>query len=61
MRKCCTKKNPYSPNRHKSGDFWAHKEAQEVPNSQEDGWPSGDIVTMKCLVCGITWKKELPQ
>ncbi len=26
-----------------------------------DGYPGGNIVTVKCLDCGKTWKVELPQ
>jgi hypothetical protein len=37
-----------------------HPEADEV-GEQEDGWPGGDIVTMRCPNCGLRWKTELPQ
>ena len=37
-----------------------HPSVHEVGN-QEDGYPGGDIVTMRCDVCGHTWKMELPQ
>ena len=40
--------------------FWMHTNAHEV-GEQENGWPAGDIVTMKCDDCGATWKEELPQ
>lgn len=51
------------------GDPWTrekskqayHPHAKEVKDSQEDGWPSGDTVEVRCPVCGHSWTKELPQ
>jgi hypothetical protein len=40
---------------------WSHRNASEVDDSQEDGWPSGDTVRMKCPDCGASWRMELPQ
>lgn len=40
--------------------FWCHTAAREV-GDQENGWPGGDIVTMRCSDCGAEWKMELPQ
>lgn len=37
-----------------------HPDAHEV-GEQEDGYPGGDIITMKCPHCGVTWREELPQ
>lgn len=37
-----------------------HHGAYEL-GEQEDGWPGGDIVRMKCAFCGHEWTKELPQ
>ena len=59
-RQQCTKDNPYTDERHKPGMRWTHSDVTEV-GEQEDGWPAGDIITNKCLNCGITWKEELPQ
>ena len=39
---------------------WRHTRTREI-GEQEDGWPAGDIVTVECLNCGTTWKRELPQ
>lgn len=39
---------------------WVHVSAREI-GDQKDGWPSGDIATMKCDDCGHTWEQELPQ
>jgi hypothetical protein len=36
-----------------------HPQAEEI--SQRDGYPGGDIVTMRCPVCGHEWTMELPQ
>lgn len=38
-----------------------HLDAREVHDSQKDGYPGGDLVTMECPHCGHRWKKELPQ
>ncbi len=38
-----------------------HPSAKVVPGSQQEGWPSGDIVTIKCPICGFEWERELPQ
>ena len=53
----CTKENPW----HKGivGPS-EHEGAYEV-GEQEDGWPSGDLVRMRCPNCGVEWTKELPQ
>lgn len=37
-----------------------HNNVVEV-GEQEDGYPGGDIITVKCLDCGKTWRVELPQ
>jgi hypothetical protein len=42
------------------GPRWAHTNCGEV-GEQEDGYPSGDTVTMKCADCGYHWTAELPQ
>lgn len=39
---------------------WEHTSAHET-GDQENGWPGGDIIRMKCNDCGTTWKEELPQ
>lgn len=38
-----------------------HPGAHEVHDSQRDGYPGGDIVTMECPHCGHRWEMELPQ
>jgi hypothetical protein len=53
----CTAEDPWKP---EYGYPVAHTNAHEY-GEQETGWPSGDIVTMKCGDCGATWKTELPQ
>jgi hypothetical protein len=37
-----------------------HPDARKI-GDQRDGWPSGDLVTMRCPHCGWEWEKELPQ
>lgn len=37
-----------------------HERAYEM-GEQEDGYPGGDIVTMKCPICLFHWRMELPQ
>ena len=39
---------------------WEHDDVEEA-GDQENGWPGGDIVTMRCRCCGKTWSMELPQ
>ncbi|KKN27336.1 hypothetical protein LCGC14_0865610 [marine sediment metagenome] len=53
----CTPERPW-----KNGDETpvVHPLAKEV-GEQEGGWPSGDIVSYKCPICGTRWKSELPQ
>lgn len=64
IEKICNEENPYTPERDKCGEKdyvrWVHPKAKEE-GEQEDGWPGGDIVRMRCPVCGISWKSELPQ
>ncbi len=55
-RHTCTAEDPWAEGRGRA----YHPDAQEV-GEQEDGWPGGDIVTMRCPHCGVEWKKELPQ
>jgi hypothetical protein len=38
-----------------------HPAGREIPDSQRDGYPGGDIVTIECTVCGHRWEMELPQ
>jgi len=61
-RRQCTKENPYTPERNKTepGYGCVHSAAHQV-GEQEDGWPGGDIVRMRCNNCGVEWKSELPQ
>ena len=57
----CTADNPYTPEREQSEPgFWEHDAAHEV-GEQENGWPGGDIVRIRCDDCGVEWKSELPQ
>lgn len=56
----CTPDNPWNG----ESEEWQrvrHQRAHEVHDSQKDGWPGGDIVTMVCPDCGTRWEKELPQ
>lgn len=39
---------------------WEHKNAHEI-GDQENGWPGGDIVRIRCDDCGLEWEEELPQ
>lgn len=54
----CEPSNPWD--REKSKRAY-HPHAREVDDSQEDGWPGGDTVRVRCRVCGHSWTKELPQ
>jgi len=56
----CTKDNPYSQEREAAeGKWWVHDAWEEI--GEEDGWPGGDIITVRCRNCGIVRKRELPQ
>lgn len=61
-KKQCTMENPYTPTRDEEevGNRREHSDVREI-GEQEDGYPSGDIVTKQCRNCGLTWKQELPQ
>ena len=58
----CSKDNPYTTlrNETESGDMWIHPDSHEV-GVQKDGWPHGDIITLKCPNCNVQWDEELPQ
>lgn len=53
----CTKEKPWKP---EMGTPCQHVDAHE-DGDQRDGYPGGDIITMKCPNCGVSWKSELPQ
>ena len=42
------------------GLHWRAHPTREV-GEQKPGWPGGDIVTMECPNCGLSWEAELPQ
>lgn len=56
----CTEDAPYSKEVDAPNVRWQHPKAYEV-GDQEPGWPSGDIVTYYCPVCGLKFKVELSQ
>lgn len=58
-RYTCTKATPM-PVPQPLGALWEHEETEEI-GEQENGWPGGDIITVRCKVCGWKWKEELPQ
>jgi hypothetical protein len=39
---------------------WQHTNTEEV-GDQQDGWPGGDIITVRCKDCGHQWTQELPR
>jgi len=53
----CTKEQPWQP---KFGTPVGHPDAREI-GEQQDGYPGGDIVTMRCPNCGHEWEIELAQ
>lgn len=53
----CTKATPWD--KEIKGPV-THHGAAEV-GEQRDGYPGGDIVTMRCEFCGHEWETELPQ
>lgn len=56
----CTKESPYDGRKLENGERVRHHETEEI-GEQEDGYPGGDIVTIRCKICGTKWKSELPQ
>lgn len=58
-RSLCTPEDPMTPDRD-HGQRWEHRDTEEV-GDQMDGWPGGDVVTVRCKACGTTWREELPQ
>ncbi len=40
---------------------WVHTNVSEDEDSQQDGWPCGDTVRLRCKDCGHSWRTELPQ
>lgn len=55
----CTKENPWPRAPVPPGTLILHPDAKAA--EQRDGWPSGDLVLMRCPNCGHNWEKELPQ
>lgn len=53
----CTKEKPWDGKERPVH----HVDAREVHDSQEDGWPGGDTVTMECPHCKHRWTRELAQ
>lgn len=53
----CTKETPWRPG---LGTPVAHEDAYEH-GEQVDGWPGGDVVTMRCPNCHHEWHQELAQ
>ena len=56
-RHICTPEDPWTPEKGRC----THPAAREVPGSQRDGWPAGDIIDVHCPICAHTWEEELPQ
>ncbi len=58
--KKCTSDKPWD-REHSGGPYTIeHVDAYEF-GEQRTGWPSGDMVVMRCPNCGVIWDKELPQ
>lgn len=36
-----------------------HREAQPI-GDRRNGYPGGDLISMRCPVCGMEWEEELP-
>ncbi len=60
-RLLCRPENPMPIGDHEAYRYrWEHTNTEEV-GDQENGYPGGDIVKIRCKDCGLTWKEELPQ
>lgn len=44
----------------KHPDKCKHRRTEEI-GDQENGYPGGDIIKVKCMDCGKTFRVELPQ
>jgi hypothetical protein len=51
---------PTSPWKPEYGGPVHHRDTEEI-DEQRDSYPSGDIITVRCKVCGAQWVEELPQ
>ncbi len=56
-RLICTEKDPWKPGMEKR----IHPSSKPIPDSQQDGWPGGDTVTLRCPHCLSEFEIELPQ
>ena len=56
-RLVCSLEHPMPKN---AAGRWEHADVERI-GRQDDGWPSGDIVTNRCRNCGKTLREELPQ
>lgn len=55
----CTKEHPWD-GVSRDDQRVRHHDTEEI-GEQWDGWPAGDIITIRCKNCGIQWETELPQ
>lgn len=55
----CTEETPWTKD--VKAFLTLHPSAREVRGSQRDNYPHGDMVTVRCPVCGYEWERELPQ
>jgi hypothetical protein len=56
----CTPETPWDGVRPTIHHRVIHHDVEEE-GEQIDGYPGGDIVTMRCKVCWHRWRMELPQ
>jgi hypothetical protein len=52
--------SPAHPMPRGASGLWEHTNTEEV-GDQTNGYPGGDIITIRCNDCGEKWKVELPQ
>ena len=58
----CTKDTPFTSDIEANGKYsrYQHEYAVEVGEQDDDRYDGSSSVRMRCEVCGVTWRKELP-